>query len=106
MNLQGIRHKARRLALAVLLIYGVLFGTSLIYSLFAGLKLSASGPLLLISEPWSSLIGFVFVYVCHGFMTNEYWDKLNGAGVAIVTASGCINMILIWTVAQLFKESK
>jgi hypothetical protein len=95
----------RKLLVALSIGYGAVFAVCLLRAFHGGMEIGASLPALLITEPFSSLIGMLYVHAFGGDVTNEYWDKLNMAGVLVVVAAGLINMMILWGLAQLFPKS-
>lgn len=55
-------------------------------------SIGPSLPLVLITEPWSSLFGMLLGDV----VTNDYMDGLSITGVGTLVLSGCINATILW----------
>jgi hypothetical protein len=96
----------RRFLTILLIGYCLLFILCLLHALYAGVDIARSWPVLLITEPWDSLIGLFYVYLTHGYLTDEYWEKLSAAGLAVVLAGGVINVVILWGLSRLFRKAK
>ncbi len=92
--------------LGIFVAYLLLVCACLARAIVGGMDIRADLPLLLATEPWSSLLGIFYVRFFGGYITDEFWDRLSVEGWIVVTISGAANALILWLLVRLSSGRK
>jgi hypothetical protein len=70
-----------------------------------GASIQSSVPLVLITEPWSTLLGSLCQRFVHDLIVDYYSDQLNAFAIGVFILSGIINASLLWILSRWFNKS-
>jgi hypothetical protein len=87
-----------------LMVYALLVASCLIYLAVRGGDILSAIPAVIVTEPWSSLFGFLWLRLWgdSGWNTAGMDDYISGPQVALLIASGLANAAILWGTMKLF----